>query len=644
MDTPHSDLQAIRQLLAELSARVSRIERKLEMEAQPAVEPRAPSPVPPLPPPPPRSVAPPPTVADRPASVLPAPPPIPPRPVTAPPAGADENLESRIGSHWLNRIGIAALLIGVSYFLKFAFDNNWIGPAGRVTIGVLAGIALVLWSERFRARGYKAFSYSLKAVGIGTLYLSIWAAFQVYSLIPSSAAFVMMLAVTAATAAMALAQDAQILAAFALIGGFSTPLLLSTGQNREVALFLYLAILDLATLALVTFKPWRRLLVMSYAGTLLLYIGWYSSFYNRSQLGPTLGFASLFFAIFAVAPLVALQPEGEFAVFASVPAVLAFVNAGVYFLQAYLMIEEVDKTYMAWFALGLAAVYIFLSRQVQARKISPGASEILRFLHLAVAIGFITIAIPIRLNAHWITIGWFVEAGVLLWVANRVKSDFLNIFALAALVLGVARLLLIDDFQTTQLLFNMRMATYVVAIVVLGAVAWNASQREDEAGRAVAAGAQVGLNLLALIALSREVSDYYSRQMTAFRPGPLVQRKVYTDRYAWRNAYIDIHRLEIARDFTYSALWMAYGAMLMVIGFLRRSAFVRWQALLLIAATTVKVFVYDVSQLDRGYRIVSFIVLGVLLLAISFVYQRDWLQLSARAKGQSKRAGNAGGV
>jgi uncharacterized membrane protein len=77
---------------------------------------------------------------------------------------------------------------------------------------------------------------------------------------------------------------------------------------------------------------------------------------------------------------------------------------------------------------------------------------------------------------------------------------------------------------------------------------------------------------------------------------------------------------------------MAYGAMLMVIGFLRRSAFVRWQALLLIAATTFKVFVYDVSQLDRGYRIVSFIVLGVLLLAISFVYQRDWLQLSARKK------------
>jgi uncharacterized membrane protein len=99
--------------------------------------------------------------------------------------------------------------------------------------------------------------------------------------------------------------------------------------------------------------------------------------------------------------------------------------------------------------------------------------------------------------------------------------------------------------------------------------------------------------------------------------------------------YADFHRIEIERDFTFSSLWMAYGAMLMIVGFLRRTAFVRWQALLLIAATIVKVFVYDVSQLDKGYRIVSFIVLGVLLLAISFVYQRDWLQLSAKTHAKA---------
>ena len=373
MDTSNSDLKAIRQMLAELTARVYRIERRLQMDVpvqqQPSVAVETAVPAKPVeasaaPPKPPAEV-PPPQIPSRAPYAVSTPSGVPPR---APYAQSDSDLESRIGSHWLNRIGIAALLIGVSYFLKFAFDNNWIGPAGRVTIGLIAGIAIVVWSERFRSKGYKAFSYSLKAVGIGAMYLSLWAAFQVYSLIPSSVAFVIMLAVTAATAAMALAQDAQILAAFALTGGFSTPLLLSTGQNREIALFSYVAILDLATLALVRFKPWRRLLVMSYAGTLLLYIGWYSSFYTRNQLNLTLGFATLFFAIFAIAPLITLQPDGEMALLASIPAVLAFVNAGVYFLQAYAMIAQVDKTYMAWFALGLAAIYIFLSRQVHSLR------------------------------------------------------------------------------------------------------------------------------------------------------------------------------------------------------------------------------------------------------------------------------------
>ena len=620
MDVPQSELEAIRQALAELTTRVYRMEQRLQMEppAHGAF----------------RSgkgrtcgtsglagVC----AASGTASAHPA------ASLHCASVRAQANLESRIGSHWLNRIGIAALLIGVSYFLKFAFDNNWIGPAGRISIGLIAGIAIVIWSERFRAKDYKAFSYSLKAVGIGTLYLSLWAAFHLYSLIPSSVAFAMMLVVTAATSVMALSQDAQILAAFALVGGFSTPILLSTGENREVALFTYVAILDIATLVLVAFRPWRRLLVMSYVGTLILYLGWYWTFYNGGPLELTLAYASLFFAIFAIAPLITLQPGGEHPVLAAIPAVLAFVNAGVYFLEAYAMIQEVNKVNMAWFALALAAVYIFLSRLVHARKMAAGTSEILYYLHLALAIGFITVAIPIRLDAHWITIGWFIEAGVLLWIANRIHSDFLNAFALGALVLGVTRLLAIDNFHTTQLIFNLRMATFAVAVAVLGAVAWFGAKREDETARTISAIAVVALNVLALIALSREVSDYYLRQMAGVRS---MGRQ-------WRGAYLDYHNLEIARDFTYSALWMAYGAMLMVVGFMRRSAFVRWQALILIAVTIVKVFVYDVSQLDRAYRIVSFIVLGALLLAISFVYQRDWLKLSSRDASQSRAGDDA---
>ena len=83
-----------------------------------------------------------------------------------------------------------------------------------------------------------------------------------------------MLIVTAATGVLAVTQDAEILAAFALSGGFLTPVLVSTGQNREFELFAYVALLDLATLVLVVFRPWQRLLILSFVGTLSLYAGW----------------------------------------------------------------------------------------------------------------------------------------------------------------------------------------------------------------------------------------------------------------------------------------------------------------------------------------------------------------------------------
>ena len=536
-------------------------------------------------------------------------------------ATGNADLESRIGSHWLNRIGIAAVLVGVSYFLKYAFENNWIGPAGRIAIGLIAGVAVVLWSERFRARGYRIFSFSLKAVGIGVLYLSLWASFQVYHLMPSGVVFACMLIVTAATCAMSLAQDAEILAVFAITGGFSTPVLLSTGVNRELALFSYVTLLDLGIFALVWFKPWRRLLWLGYAGTLILFLVWYAAYYDRKQFETTIIFATIFFAIFAVSPLLMLRQEEGAGI---MPLALAFINAVTYFLQAYAMISDISTTEMAWFSLALAAVYLSLNR-VRPRSTDDAAEHNLKLMHLALALGLITVAIPIRLNTHWITIGWFVEAAVLLWLAGRIKSDLLNIFALTALVLGIVRLLMIDNFSPATLLFNMRVLVYAIAISVLAFVAYSASRREEEPARNIGAIAIIAMNALALVGLSREIADYYSRQMTTTLPAPAFWNPQH---------WAQMHSIEIARDFTFSALFMAYGAMLMIVGFWRSSAFVRWQALVLIAATIAKVFMFDVWHLDRIYRILSFVGLGILLLAISFAYQRDWLKLSRRSTSE----------
>jgi uncharacterized membrane protein len=542
--------------------------------------------------------------------------PTPPPPLYSPSSHAvhpsnAENLESRIGSHWLNRVGIAAVLIGVSFFLDYAFENNWIGPSARVVIGLFAGIAIVLWSERFRQRGYSIFSYSLKAVGIGVLYLSLWASFQVYHLLPSNLVFAAMIVVTASTCALAVAQNAEILAVFAIAGGLATPALLSTGENHEIILFSYLALLDLAFLTLTALKPWRRIALLGFIGTLTYYVGWYNEFYDRTQLTPTLVFATLFFAIFAAAPLLIIRQDGN----RGIPLALAFVNGVTFFLEGYVMLNAISSTETAWFALLLATVYLLLVRLTSSTA-DVSAATSLRLIHLALAIGLITVAIPIRLEDHSITIGWLVESAALLWVAGRLKSSLLNAFAIAALILGVGRLLLWDNFAPATLLFNERMAIYLIAIAVLGYAAYANADHQGEDWRHVAAIAIVALNVVALRGLSLEVADYYTRRMPVtfgnyWSPRTLLQRR----------------SILIARDFTYSALWMAYGAMLMIIGFWRKSAFVRWQALALIAVTVVKVFVYDTSQLDHIYRIFSFIALGILLLAVSFAYQRNWLKL-----------------
>jgi uncharacterized membrane protein len=616
MAGPQDEIDALTKQVAALTARVYQLEQLNGVVSEPRAqaisrEPQSPAP--------PTAATIPPPSSHQPATVPRSAQPTPSQPGFRSAFTKDEaGLEKKIGQFWLNRIGIVAVLVGVSYFLKFAFESNWIGPGGRIAIGLLAGIGLILWSERFRHRGHVAFSYSLKAVGIGTLYLSLWGAFQVYHLIPSAAAFLAMVIVTGATIVLALNQDAELLASFALAGGFATPVLLSTGQNHEVVLFSYVALLDIAILAMAIFKPWRRLLWGSFAGTVILYIGWYSDYYTKDQRALTICFATLFAAIFAASPLASPYEKSRRFNGPSVTLTLIpLLNAAGFFLVLYAMYED-EKVTLTWFALALAAVYLVVAAAFKQR-FSKQDTTFIRLLHVAIAIAFITIAIPLKLNGQWITISWLVESAVLLWVSVRTQTSFLRYLASAALSLGILRLLFFDHFRTEMLVFNLRFFTYLVAIAVLGGIAAFGKQHASEKEMPFIYLSVVGLNLLALIALTLEVSDYFSRRITE----------------AGANRFAFYHQLALARDFTYSAVWLIYGAALMTVGFRKRSAFVRWQALVLIAFTIGKVFVYDVSQLGGSYRILSFIALGAVLLGISFIYQRDWLKLSADSSERS---------
>jgi uncharacterized membrane protein len=609
------DLRALRSQVAQLTARVYELERRAGVEAgAAAVTAAPPKAVPPPPPPPVQPV--------MPAEIKATPPPR----IAPVPAREAADLEGKIGKVWLNRIGIFAILAGVAYFVKYAFDSGWIGPAGKVAVLIIAGILVVLWSERFRRKSYKAFSYSLKALGIGILYFALYSAFQWYHLVPGSVAFPAMIAVTAFTMVLAITQDGEILAAYALVGGFATPLLVSTGENHEIVLFSYIAMLNLGMLAAAAFKPWRRLMWGSLLGTVILYSGWYDRFYSIDQRGLTVFFTALFAAIFAAIPLVTPLERSRWHSGHSITLmVLPIVNAALLFFALFMMYEQ-DKATLTWYALVLAAYYLGLSSAFGRRTGADGdVVKVVNLIHIAIAVAFITIAIPLKLDAQWITTGWLVESAALLAIAVGTKTDFLRYFAGATLALGVARLLLVDSSQLQHaLVFNSRFATYLVAIAIMAGIVAAGEKFTSEREMPFVKIAGLCLNLLALIALTLEAHDFFSRQMAAT--------------YGLRNDSDLRSQIDLAWNFSYSAIWLIYGAGMMAFGFWKRDAFVRWQALVLMALTIVKVFAYDSWNLGKVYRILSFIGLGVLLMVVSYIYHRDWLKLSPRtSEGTAKR-------
>ncbi|HEX2918671.1 MAG TPA: DUF2339 domain-containing protein, partial [Edaphobacter sp.] len=282
------------------------------------------------------------------------------------------SLEHRLGAQVFNRVGIVALMIGVTWFLKLAVDNQWIGPVGRILVGLVAGAGVVLWSEQFRRKGFAVFSYSLKAVGTGALYLTVWAAQQLYHLLPPTAALAGMILVTAWNAYMAWAQDAELLAAYALAGGFATPLLLSAGANHEIFLFSYLLAIDLATAMLIRKKPWDRLLLGALCATSLYFVLWYVRFYVEGAFAPTTIFVVLFFAVFVsnkfARPLADVATEAGHGLsrWLTPSILLPLGNAAFVSLALYSVMEDSGRHwFLPWLMLILAAVYLVLARLPQ---------------------------------------------------------------------------------------------------------------------------------------------------------------------------------------------------------------------------------------------------------------------------------------
>lgn len=537
------------------------------------------------------------------------------------------SLEDRLGSQIFNRIGIIAILTGATWFLKLAMDNHWIGPLGRILIGLVAGAGIVVWSERFRRREFATFSYSLKAIGTGVLYLSLWASFQLYHLIPSQIAFALMLLVTLWNVWMAWSQQSEVIAAYAIAGAFSTPALLSTAGNHQIFLFSYLLTIDVAAIALIRLaaarsKSWSRLLLAALPTTIVYFIGWYSRFYSADQVVSTSVFITLFFAAFSTVPFRLRSGEPDATAHAEPisDVFLPLTNAVFASLALYAVLENSgNHASLPWVALLFAAVYLVA---IRVPLLSQMQTAVARAVHLSLAVLFLTIAIPLKANGRWITIGWLAEGVALLWVSARLNRHdgetdasaqrMLSRLASLALLLGFLGILVTPiwlDRSIQTAIFNRRFATELAGIIGFAASTWislraatvNSHESNTFPDWLQLAGIfVVALNLIALQVGIVEIQTFWTQG----------QSGTFNSEVGLQTAL------------SISAFLMLYGAGLLTAGFWKRSAFLRWQGLGLLVVATLKTFLYDVRSLSQGYRVASFLGLGALLMAVSFAYVR----------------------
>jgi uncharacterized membrane protein len=557
-----------------------------------------------------------------PPSPLPPPTPTPVQPPTQPvrpSPGAD--WESVIGRRWVAWAAVGLIVFATAFFFKYAFDNRWIGELGRVTIGVAAGLTLTGLGFHYHKRGWRVFSQILTGGGVVLLYLSAYASFGYYHLASQKAAFVYMAVLVAEAAGLALLYNAPSIAVMALIGGFLVPVLLHSERDQYGSFFTYIVGLDAGALLLL--KRWPGLGSLAFSGTHLLFWLWYVEKYHPHKLTAVMIFHLAVFLFFLLSFLLRRLfrnqtiaftstqpiPKDAFEFFANLEDyALLSINPFVFFATGYYFLNPNHHDWMGAFAIALALVYAGAAKFLLDRK-KTSKTELL--LMIGVALKFVTLAIPIQLSANWITMAWAIEALLILWAALELDSLRLRFVAYALFSLALLKLVLIDTPYWLRPAFTPVLNRYflsslfVDACLLAGALI---NQKLRERKQIPARAVTVLIVIVAIVTLWW-ITSIETYTFFATRAGRL-------------KAMEDIRHQHWLGQMALSVLWSIYAAVLAAIGFVRRTAAIRWAALSLFALTVLKVMVIDIAVLKQLYRIIAFLVLGLLLLVVAWGYHK----------------------
>lgn len=643
------------------------------------------------------------------------------------PAAAEGEMEQFVGARLFAWLGGLALFLGVVFFVKYAFEHNLISPALRVGIGFMCGLGLITAGVAARKRrAYEVLTQTLIATGVLILYGSAYAANALYALpgFSQTGTFLCMSGITAAAFVLAVRLEGQVIALLGMAGGFLTPWLLSTGEDRPVALFSYIMLLDAGLLAVALRRGWGYLLPCAAAGTLLMEAGWFFEFFwdggYREGRGIRLmaGVFLLFPALFTAAAAWQRRGAGEQAAAWQDWAPAAALMGWAY-LAAHLFLDAAELRATPHLAMGmgvaLAALLLvlgescrlppaalvaaagtavlalhwvdtgpaaarpwsvvpwalacmaglgahaFLRRSIwqpvlvwaasaavwaafypaahllvkkawpnEVMGLLPAAFALpalaglaavvrrgeldvsLRNAQLAwfggVALLFITLIFPVQFDRQWITLGWALEGAALCWLSTRVAHDGLRRAGFGLLFTVFIRLALNPAVlgyheRTGTPVWNWFLYTYgLAALAMFAAARWLTPPRERLDGLDLRALLWSFGGILLFVLLNIEIADAFTK------PG----ERFISTRFGG----------DFARSMTFSIAWALFALGLLVMGLWRRVRGARYAGIALLGLTLMKLFLHDLANIGSLYRIAAFLVVAVVALGASFLYQR----------------------
>ena len=363
------------------------------------------------------------------------------------------------GGNTLVRVGVIVLFFGVAFLLKYASERIEIPIEARL-IGVALGAIVMLaigWKLRASRPGY---GLIMQGGGIGVLYLTVFAAFRLYQLLPGGLVLALLAVMAVFSALLAVMQDSRSLAAMGVTGGFLAPVLASTGGDSHVMLFSFYALLNFGILVIAWFKAWRSLNLLGFAFTFAIGLLWGGRYYRSDLFASTEPFLILFFLFYvAIAVLFALRQEAT--IKSRVDGTLVFGTPLIAFGLQTALVQDYEYG-AAFSALILSFFYLVLAKFLFA-KVSDNV-RLLGEAFIALGVVFGTLAIPLALEGRWTAAAWALEGAAIVWIGVRQRKIAARGFGIFLQFAGGVALLM--DARNVQALLPIFNSLYLGCIFI----------------------------------------------------------------------------------------------------------------------------------------------------------------------------------